>query len=167
MNERHRGDERDVGIVMQGGLWNTTLRGLHVLGLADTRGRTAIPLLVLNAIHPLVPDELVGFLRGKRRVLVVEEGMPNYIERELGALAHDAKLDVEIHGKDVFSPHGEYVPQLVIGGLPRFPFEAGVPAPQGGGGGPAAPPPPPPPGAGGAAPAPARRPAPPAALSDV
>jgi len=120
LNEHHRGDEPDVGIVMQGGLWNTTLRGLHVLGLADTRGRTAIPLLVLNAIHPLVPDELVGFLRGKRRVLVVEEGMPNYIERELGALAHDARLDVEIHGKNVFSPHGEYVPQLVIGGLRRF-----------------------------------------------
>src|SRR5207249_541918 len=120
LNEHHRGDEPDVGIVMQGGLWNTTLRGLHVLGLADTRGRTAIPLLILNAIHPLVPDELVGFLRGKRRVLVVEEGMPNYIERELGALAHDARLDVEIHGKNVFSPHGEYVPQLVIGGLRRF-----------------------------------------------
>src|SRR2546422_928889 len=84
LNEHHRGDEPDVGIVMQGGLWNTTLRGLHVLGLADTRGRTAIPLLVLNAIHPLVPDELVGFLRGKRRVLVVEEGMPNYIERVHG-----------------------------------------------------------------------------------
>src|SRR3989442_9349742 len=110
---------------MQGGLWNTTLRGLHVLGLADTRGRTAIPLLVLNAIHPLVPDELVGFLRGKRRVLVVEEGMPNYIERELGALAHDARLDVEIHGKNVFSPHGEYVPQLVIGGLQRGPSAGG------------------------------------------
>src|SRR5438309_1827255 len=73
LNEHHRGDEPDVGIVMQGGLWNTTLRGLHVLGLADTRGRTAIPLLVLNAIHPLVPDELVGFLRGKRRVLVVAD----------------------------------------------------------------------------------------------
>jgi indolepyruvate ferredoxin oxidoreductase alpha subunit len=120
LNEHHSGDEHDVGIVMQGGLWNTTLRGLHVLGLADLRGRTAIPLLVLNAIHPLVPDELVGFLRGKRRVLVVEEGMPNYIERELGALAHDARLEVEIHGKDVFSPHGEYVPRLVIGGLRRF-----------------------------------------------
>src|SRR3989454_745816 len=120
LNEHHRGNEPDVGIVMQGGLWDTNLRGLHVLGLADTRGRTAIPLLVLNAIHPLVPDELVGFLRGKRRVLVVEEDMPNYIERELGALAHDARLDVEIHGKNVFSPHGEYVPQLVIGGLRRF-----------------------------------------------
>src|SRR2546425_589039 len=45
--------------------------------------------------------------------------MPNYIERELGALAHDARLDVELQGKDVFSPHGEYVPQLVIGGLRR------------------------------------------------
>jgi indolepyruvate ferredoxin oxidoreductase alpha subunit len=120
LNEHHDGDERDVGIVMQGGLWNTTLRGLHVLGLADARGRTAIPLLVLNAIHPLVPDELLGFLRGKRRVLVVEEGMPNHIERELKALAHDARLEVEIHGKDVFSPHGEYVPRVVIGGLRRF-----------------------------------------------
>src|SRR5262249_29834304 len=55
-----------------------------------------------------------------RRVLVVEEGMPNYVERELGALAHEERLDVEIHGKDVLQQHGEYVPQLVIRGLTRF-----------------------------------------------
>jgi indolepyruvate ferredoxin oxidoreductase alpha subunit len=126
LNEHFPGDEAHLGIVMQGGLWNTTLRGLHVLGLADARGRTPVPLLVLNAIHPLVPEELIGFLRGKHRVLVVEEGMPNYIERELGAFAHEARLDVEIHGKDVFSPHGEYVPQLVIGGLRRFLTGAGL-----------------------------------------
>src|SRR5207245_1962948 len=100
---------------MQGGLWNTTLRGLHVLGLADTRGRTPIPLLVLNAIHPLVPEELIEFMRGKQRVFVVEEGMPNYIERELKALAHEARLGVEIQGKALLSPHGEYVPHLDIG----------------------------------------------------
>ena len=126
LNEHFRSDEAHVGIVMQGGLWNTTLRGLHVLGLADTRGRTPIPLLVLNAIHPLVPEELIDFLRGKRRVLVVEEGMPNYIERELKALAHEARLDVEIQGKELFSPHGEYVPHLVIGGLRRFLTSAGL-----------------------------------------
>jgi indolepyruvate ferredoxin oxidoreductase alpha subunit len=126
LNEHFRGDEDHLGIVMQGGLWNTTLRGLHVLGLADTRGRTPVPLLVLNAIHPLVPEELIGFMRGKRRLLVVEEGMPNYIERELKALAHEARLPVEIEGKDLFSPHGEYVPQLVIGGLRRFLTSAGV-----------------------------------------
>jgi indolepyruvate ferredoxin oxidoreductase, alpha subunit len=125
LNEHHRGEISEMGIVMQGGQWNTVLRGLSLLGLADGAGRTPIPLLVLNAIHPLVPEQLIGFLRGKRRVLVVEEGMPNFIERELAALAHDEKLDVEIHGKDVFSPHGEYVPALVVGGLRRFLTAAG------------------------------------------
>ena len=47
--------------------------------------------------------------------------MPNYIERELKALAHEARLDVEIHGKELLSPHGEYVPRLVIGGLRQVP----------------------------------------------
>ncbi|MBI1963849.1 MAG: indolepyruvate ferredoxin oxidoreductase subunit alpha [Candidatus Rokubacteria bacterium] len=128
LNEHFGGAEDHLGIVMQGGLYNTTLRGLHVLGLADVRGRTPVPLLVLNAIHPLVPEELIGFMRGKRRVLVVEEGMPNYIERELGALAHEAKLGVEISGKDVFAPNGEYVPALVIGGLRGFLAATGVAA---------------------------------------
>jgi indolepyruvate ferredoxin oxidoreductase alpha subunit len=120
LNEVHPGEEAELGVVMQGGLWNTTVRGLAELGLADVYGRTAVPLLVLNCLHPLVPEQLVAFMRGKRQVLVVEEGMPNYIERELKALAHEARLDVEIHGKDLLSPHGEYVPRLVIGGLARF-----------------------------------------------
>ncbi|MDP3768548.1 MAG: indolepyruvate ferredoxin oxidoreductase subunit alpha, partial [Dehalococcoidia bacterium] len=126
LNEHHPGTEDHLGIIMQGGLWNTTLRGLAVLGLADVYGRTPLPLLVLNAIHPLVPEEILQFLRGKRHVLVVEEGMPNYIEQQLKALAHEEKLSVEIHGKNVFSPHGEYVPQLVIGGLKRFLGVAGT-----------------------------------------
>jgi indolepyruvate ferredoxin oxidoreductase alpha subunit len=120
LNEHRPGSESDIGIVMQGGLWNTVVRGLHVLGLADLHGRTPVPLLVLNALHPLVPEELIGFLRGKKHVFVVEEGMPNYIERELKALAHEARVDVEIHGKSLLSPHGEYVPALVIGGLRAF-----------------------------------------------
>jgi indolepyruvate ferredoxin oxidoreductase alpha subunit len=120
LNEHRPGSESHLGIVMQGGLWNTTVRGLHLLGMADVHGRTPVPLLVLNAIHPLVPEELIGFLRGKKRVLVVEEGMPNYIERELKAFAHEARLPVEIQGKELFSPHGEYVPALVTGGLRKF-----------------------------------------------
>jgi indolepyruvate ferredoxin oxidoreductase alpha subunit len=120
LNEHLPGSESHLGIVMQGGLWNGVARGLNVLGLADVRGRTSIPMLVLNALHPLVPEELIGFLRGKTHVFVVEEGMPNYIERELKALAHEARLDVEIHGKELLSPHGEYVPALVVGGLRKF-----------------------------------------------
>jgi indolepyruvate ferredoxin oxidoreductase alpha subunit len=120
LNEHLPGAESHLGIVMQGGLWNTTVRGLHLLGMADAYGRTPVPLMILNAIHPLVPEELIAFLRGKKRVLVVEEGMPNYIERELKALAHEARLDVEIQGKELLSPHGEYVPALVTGGLRKF-----------------------------------------------
>jgi len=120
LNEHLPGSESHLGIVMQGGLWNGVARGLNVLGLADVRGRTPVPLMILNALHPLVPEELIAFLRGKRHVFVVEEGMPNYIERELKALAHEARLDVEIHGKELLSPHGEYVPALVIGGLRKF-----------------------------------------------
>jgi indolepyruvate ferredoxin oxidoreductase alpha subunit len=120
LNEHLPGAAGDVGIVMQGGVWSTALRSLHALGAADVYGRTPIPLLVLNCLHPLVPEELLAFLSGKRRVLVIEEGMPNFIERELKALAHDARLDVAISGKDVFSAAGEYVPGLVMGGLRRF-----------------------------------------------
>jgi len=120
LNEHLPGSESHLGIIMQGGMWNGVARGLNVLGLADVRGRTPIPMLVLNALHPLVPEELIGFLRGKQHVFVVEEGMPNFIERELKALAHEARLDVEIHGKELLSPHGEYVPALVIGGLRKF-----------------------------------------------
>ncbi|HUK62877.1 MAG TPA: thiamine pyrophosphate-dependent enzyme, partial [Dongiaceae bacterium] len=120
LNEHLPGSESHLGIVMQGGMWNGVARGLNVLGLADVRGRTPIPLMILNALHPLVPEELIAFLRGKRHVFVVEEGMPNFIERELKALAHEARLDVEIHGKELLSPHGEYVPALVVGGLRKF-----------------------------------------------
>src|SRR2546423_501853 len=57
LNEHRRGTESHLGIVMQGGLWNTTVRGVHLLGLADVRGRSAVPMLILNAVHPLVPQE--------------------------------------------------------------------------------------------------------------
>src|SRR5712691_6812176 len=119
-NEHRRGAEESIGIVMQGGLYNTTARALALLGAADLYGASPVPLLILNAIHPLVPEELCEFLRGKRRVLVVEEGMPNYIEQQLKALAHDERLSVEIHGKDLFGQYGELVPYVVVSGLKKF-----------------------------------------------
>jgi indolepyruvate ferredoxin oxidoreductase, alpha subunit len=120
LNEHRRGEEAAIGLIMQGGLYNTTLRALHTLGAADVFGASPIPLLILNVIHPLVPEEVLEFLRDKRRVLVVEEGMPNYLEQQVKALAHEQRLPVEIRGKDLLSPHGEYVPQLVMSGVSKF-----------------------------------------------
>jgi indolepyruvate ferredoxin oxidoreductase alpha subunit len=120
LNEVIPGEAKDLGIILQGGLTPTALRALELLGQADVYGRSRIPLLVLNCIHPLVPDQLLGFLDGKQRVLVLEEGMPNFIEQELKALAYDRGLSVKINGKDVVAAQGEYVPEVVLGALARF-----------------------------------------------
>ena len=120
LNEVIAGDEKELGIILQGGLTPTALRALELLGRADVFGRSRIPLLVLNVIHPLVPEQLVDFLEGKRRVLVLEEGMPNFIEQELKALAYDRALSVRIEGKDTVAAQGEYVPEVVLAALTRF-----------------------------------------------
>ncbi|HEU4439548.1 MAG TPA: indolepyruvate ferredoxin oxidoreductase subunit alpha, partial [Methylomirabilota bacterium] len=120
LNETIPGDDKSIGIVLQGGLTPTALRALELFGLADSFGRSRVPMLVLNVIHPLVPDQLLSFLEGKARVLVLEEGMPSFIEQELKALAHDHGVATRIHGKDVVAAHGEYVPEVVLAALARF-----------------------------------------------
>ena len=120
LNEVIAGEEKEIGIILQGGLTPTALRALLLLGRADVFGRSRIPLLVLNVIHPLVPEQLVDFLEGKRRVLVLEEGMPNFIEQELKALAYDRGLSVRIEGKGTVAAQGEYVPEVVLAALARF-----------------------------------------------
>jgi len=120
LNEVIAGEEKEIGIILQGGLTPTVLRSLELLGQADAFGRSRVPLLVLNVIHPLVPEQLLDFLEGKRRVLVLEEGMPNFIEQELKALAYDRGLSVRIEGKGTVGAHGEYVPEVVLTALARF-----------------------------------------------
>jgi indolepyruvate ferredoxin oxidoreductase alpha subunit len=120
LNELIPGEENALGIILQGGLTPTALRALELLGAADVYGGSRIPLLVLNVIHPLVPEQLLGFLEGKQRLLILEEGMPNFIEQELKALAYERGLSVKLHGKDVVAAQGEYVPEVVLGALARF-----------------------------------------------
>ncbi len=120
LNELVPGEVKNLGIVLQGGLTPTVLRALERLGWADVYGRSRIPMLILNVIHPLVPDQLMGFLEGRERVLVLEEGMPNFIEQELKALAYERGSTVKIEGKDTVAAQGEYVPEVVLGALARF-----------------------------------------------
>ena len=72
LNQIIPGERDDIGIILQGGLTPTVLRALALLGQADAYGRSRLPLLVLNVIHPLVPEEVLGFVEGKARVLVIE-----------------------------------------------------------------------------------------------
>ena len=83
LNEVIPGDLDDIGIIVLGGLTNGLLRALARLDLADLYGASRIPIYVLNVAYPLVPDEVKEFCAGKRAVLVVEEGSPEYVEQQI------------------------------------------------------------------------------------
>src|SRR5229473_3805825 len=70
LNERFADGAQDFGIILQGGMYNTTVRALELLGLSSPFGDSKIPLYVLNVTYPLVDDEIKRFCIGKRGVLI-------------------------------------------------------------------------------------------------
>jgi len=120
LNEVFDGAQKDVGLIVQGGLYNALMRALAELGLADQDGNCDIPIKVLNVVYPLVPDEILGFAEGKRAVLVMEEGQPEYIENEIGTILRRAGSSVILAGKDMLPMAGEYTAEVMAAGVGKF-----------------------------------------------
>ena len=120
INELFADGAEDFGIVMQGGLYNTVIRALQLLGLSDVYGNSKIPLYILNVTYPIVDDEVVAFASNKRGILLVEEGQPDYIEQNINAILRRAGVDTALHGKDLLPVAGEYTPAAVIKGILEF-----------------------------------------------
>ncbi|WP_234194628.1 thiamine pyrophosphate-dependent enzyme [Pseudacidovorax sp. NFM-22] len=120
LNELMPGQREDLGIVVQGGLYNALIRALQQHGLADAFGQSEIPILVLNVTYPLVPDQIVDFAAGKRALLVVEEGQPEYIEQDIATLLRRRDLQTPLHGKDLLQMAGEYTTEVLTRGLAAF-----------------------------------------------
>jgi len=120
LNEFFSPDAADFGIILQGGMYNTTNRALELLGLADAFGETQIPLYALNVTYPLVDEEVKRFCAGKAGVLVIEEGQPDFIEQNLHAILRRADLKTKIHGKDFLPMAGEYTAAVVTRGILKF-----------------------------------------------
>ena len=120
LNEVFPGDLADIGIIMQGGLYNTVLRVLQRIGLADTFGNSRIPIYCMNVTYPQVPEEITKFCAGKRAVLMMEEGHPDYIEQALNTYLRRADINTKIYGKDVLPMGGEYTADVVMKGLVAF-----------------------------------------------
>jgi indolepyruvate ferredoxin oxidoreductase alpha subunit len=120
LNEFFPGDLADIGIIMQGGLYNTVLRVLQRVGLADTFGNSRIPIYCMNVTYPQVPEEITSFCAGKRAVLMMEEGHPDYIEQALNTYLRRADLNTKVFGKDVLPMGGEYTADVVMKGLVAF-----------------------------------------------
>ena len=120
LNECMPGQYSDLGLVVQGGLYNALIRSLQQLGLADAFGESDIPILVLNVTYPLVPDQVVNFCAGKRAVMVLEEGQPEYIEQDIATTLRRRDIQTRLHGKDWLANAGEYSVELMASGLCRF-----------------------------------------------
>jgi indolepyruvate ferredoxin oxidoreductase, alpha subunit len=120
LNEIIPGELGEIGIITLGGLTNGLLRALARLDLADLYGQSRIPIYVLNVAYPLVPDEVKEFCAGKRAVLVVEEGSPDYVEQQINVVLRSAGSETRVHGKDCLPRAGDYTSEVFLRGLSAF-----------------------------------------------
>ena len=120
LNEYFSEDADDIGIIVQGGSYNTLLRALERLGLADVYGNSKVPLYVMNVAYPVIDSEVLRFCKGKRAVLMVEEGQPNYVEQNLSMILRQAGSTTALHGKDMLPVAGEYTSAEVLKGARTF-----------------------------------------------
>ena len=120
LNEFFSGDIEELGIIMLGGLYNNVQRALMSHDMADLFGQSRIPLYVMNVAYPLIDSELLRFCNGKKAVLVVEEGQPDYHEQAIHAVLGRAGVRTTIHGKDMLARAGEYTVVELKRGLAAF-----------------------------------------------
>ena len=120
LNEVFGPSQADVGIILQGGMYNGVLRALQLLGLADVFGNSQVPLYVLGVTYPLVDEEVLAFCEGKQAVLVVEEGQPDFIAQNIHTVLHRAGSRTEVQGKDVLPMGGEYTGAVLLKGVGEF-----------------------------------------------
>src|SRR3974390_337452 len=120
LNEFIPGDIGEVGIIVMGGLTNSVLRALERMGLANVYGVSSIPIFVLNVVYPLVPEQIREFCVGKRSVLVIEEGYPDYIEQAVNVELRRADIPTRVFGKGPLPSTGEYTSDVLLEGLASF-----------------------------------------------
>lgn len=120
LNEWFGPSEGEIGIIVQGGLFNTLNRALEMLGLSDQHGSSRLPVYCMNVAYPLIPDEVARFCAGKKTVLVLEEGQPEFVEHELNTLLRRADLSTRIIGKELLPRAGEYSGQTILDGVRVF-----------------------------------------------
>jgi indolepyruvate ferredoxin oxidoreductase alpha subunit len=120
LNEHFGPSTGEVGIIVQGGMFNALNRALELNGLSDEFAAAQVPIYCLNVTYPLIPDEVVAFCTGKRAVLIVEEGQPEFIEHELNTILRGADLQTRAVGKAVLPRAGEYTIQVLRDGVAKF-----------------------------------------------
>lgn len=91
--------DADWGIITCGMAFGYTMEALDILGLKN------VSVLKLGMVYPLSPHCVGKFLKGLKRVVIVEEG-EGFLEGQIKAIAYDLGLKVPLVGKEWISPVG-------------------------------------------------------------
>lgn len=105
--------QRNIGIITHGILTNMAHRALASI-------EKSCPVYSLHCLYPIVESEVINFLSNKEKVLIVEEGMPNFLEKEIRAAAQAMGLKTKILGKEIIPKAGEVSYETILSGISRF-----------------------------------------------
>ena len=78
-----------------------------------------LPILKLNFFYPLPEKKIKKFIKGLKKVLIVEELEP-FLEKETERLAKEANCKLKVSGKDLLPEVGELKPGVVTQAIAKF-----------------------------------------------
>jgi indolepyruvate ferredoxin oxidoreductase, alpha subunit len=111
-------ESSDLNTISGQGKWAVVCNGVSLNyvrdAISDLGMTDQVSILRIGMSNPLPAQRIKGFLKGKEKVLVVEEGEP-FMEEAVKAMAQEAGLTLPIHGKGegLFSRLYEFDPALV------------------------------------------------------
>ena len=103
---------KKIGIIACGVSFLYVMEALEQLGIK-------LPALKLGFFYPLPEKLIANFIKGKEKILVVEELDP-YLEKEIKNIAKNINPKLEIHGKDLLPEIGELNTEKIVFALSKI-----------------------------------------------
>jgi indolepyruvate ferredoxin oxidoreductase alpha subunit len=107
-----KGKKQPLGII------TSSVSYLHMQEAMGELG-VSLPVLKLGTFHPLPEKKIKDFIKGLKKVLIIEEMEP-YLERRVQMLAKDANCKLQIHGVDLRTQVGEMKPEIAANMIAKF-----------------------------------------------
>lgn len=107
-----KGKNQPLGIITSGIAYLHAQEAMEELGVG-------LPVLKLGMFHPLPEKKIRDFIKGLKKVLVLEEMEP-YLEKRVQMLAKDANCKLEIRGVDLRPQVGEMKPEIAAEMIAKF-----------------------------------------------
>ncbi len=107
-----KGKNQPLGIITSGIAYLHAQEAMEELGVG-------LPVLKLGMFHPLPERKIREFIKGLKKVLVLEEMEP-YLEKRVQRLAKDANCKLEIRGVDLRTQIGEMKPEIAAEMIAKF-----------------------------------------------